>query len=87
MSDDSKDDLSRLVDEFYEKQRVKQAEQDRVAAERIDRLRDVGMTDDQIRAACAVMQEMLEEQAVRWQAEWDRQAAKLATKLKRMGVK
>lgn len=82
MSDDSKDDLSRLVDEFYEKQRVKQAEQDRVAAERIDRLRDVGMTDDQIRAACAVMQEVLDEHTATVQKEWDRQMSRVVAKLK-----
>lgn len=84
---DTEDGLSRIMREFAEKQEAKRAEQERIAAERIERLRAAGMSDDQIRAACAVMQEMLEEQAVRWQAEWDRQAAKLATKLKRMGVK
>lgn|SRR3990167_9415856 len=83
---DTEDDLSRLVDEFYEKQRAKQAEQDCVVEARLERLRAAGMSDEQIRVACALIQEMLEEQAALWQKEWDRQMANLDLKLKRQGV-
>lgn len=84
---DTEDGLSRIMREFAEKQEAKRAEQERIAAERIERLRASGMSDDQIRVACAVMQEVLDEHTTLVQAEWDRQASKLAAKLKRMGVK
>lgn len=77
------DDLSRLMRDIAEKRDAERAERDRIAAERIERLRAAGMSDDQIRVACEVMQELLEEQAALWQKEWGRQMKKLAKRLRR----
>lgn len=84
---DTEDGLSRIMREFAEKQEAKRAEQERIAAERIERLRAAGMSDDQIRVAYAVMQEVLDEHTALVQKEWDRQVSKLTKKLERMGVK
>lgn len=73
----SNDDLTRLMQDISEKRDAKRAEQERIAAERTERLRAAGMSDDQIRVACGVMQELLDEQVALCRKEWDRAMKKL----------
>ncbi|MFY2788471.1 hypothetical protein [Rhodococcus sp. MALMAid1271] len=78
----SNDDLTRLMQDIAEKRDARRAEEERIAAERTERLRAAGMSDDQIRVACGVMQELLDEQVALCRKEWDRAMEKVKRRVR-----
>lgn len=75
----SDDELDRLLNDLAEKRDAEEAQRERIAEARIARLRDAGMTDEQIRVTGELIQELLAEQ----NAQFEKAITKAGLKLRR----